>query len=71
MLKEADMTSVPLSDVVSFIGREVPKVLPKGCDLSTNQALTAPMRLPPTVQQLLEKVVEWANQQQKFEVGRI
>ena len=68
MLKEADMTNVSVGDVATFIGREVPKVLCKSSDISTDQALTAPLRLPPIIQQLLEKVVDWASQQQKFEV---
>lgn len=72
MLKEADMTDVSIADVASFIGREVPKVLQKSSEVgSTDQALTAPEGLPLTIQHLLEKVVHWASQQEKFEVGCI
>ena len=68
MLNEAKMTSVSVSDVATFIGREVTKVLRKSSSISADHALTVPLRLPPTIQQLLEKVVDWASHQQKFEV---
>ena len=43
MLNEAKMTSVSVSDVATFIGREVTEVLRKSSSISADHALTVPL----------------------------
>ena len=69
LISEAKLTSVSLRDIADFIGRHVPAILGKKC-LSSGQVSVISGGLPLIIQQVLENVVKWANQDQrpKYEV---
>ena len=56
-----------IDDVVDFIGCEVPAILQK-MSISKRQVSVVSGGLPLIIQQVLEKIVQWASQKPKCEV---